>query len=183
MSISSKAASSLQAYNLLLYRNALHPEFFGIEGRRRIAHGDYEFEAWVFRGGHALRFEYAGFCLTEIVTEHMENLPERGLVTVLPCAGEKDHDQEFAERILYMASMQTEMLSDHLYLGTYKELMDHSRQCGGLCTSWTDELDRPNLSLLDFQRYRDQVHVQAYHLRSDCGLVLRSQSIFQIKED
>ena len=47
MSIQSKT-TSLQAYNLLLFRNALHPEFFGIEGRQRIEHGEYEFEGWIF---------------------------------------------------------------------------------------------------------------------------------------
>jgi hypothetical protein len=178
MSFSPKT-TSLQAYNLLLYRNALHPEFFGIEGRSRIQHGLYEFEAWVYQGGHALRFEFGGLCLSEIVTDQVETLPERGLVTTLPCAGERDHEQEFADRILYMTSMQTEMLSDHLYMSTYNELLDHAEVCQGLQTAWLDELDRPNLSLLDMQRYRNEVHVQGYHLRSDCGLVLRTQSIFQ----
>ena len=181
MSISSKT-TSLQAYNLLLFRNALHPEFFGIEGRHRIEHGEYEFEGWIYRGGHAMRFEYGGLCLSEIVTDQLEALPDRGLITTLPCAGEKDHEQEFADRIVYVTSMQTEMLSDHLYLGTYQELVDHGRNGEGVLTTWEDELGRPNLSLVDFQRYRDEVHGQGYHLRSDCGLVLRTQSIFQIKE-
>ena len=48
-------------------------------------------------------------------------------------------------------------------------------------TVWNDELDRVNLSLVDIQRYREEVHAQAYHLRSDCGLVLRTQTIFQVK--
>jgi hypothetical protein len=182
MSIPSKT-TSLQAYNLLLYRNALHPEFFGIEGRCRVAHGEYEFESWIYRGGHALRFELADLCLSEIVTDQMEQLPDRGLVTAMPCAGERDHDEEFSERIVYMTSMQTEMLPDHLYLSTYNELLDHGRGCDGLMSIWRDELGRPNLSLVDVQRYRGEVHGQGYHLRSDCGLVLRTQSIFQVKEE
>ena len=31
--------TSLQSYNMLLFRNAIHPEFFPICGRRRITHG------------------------------------------------------------------------------------------------------------------------------------------------
>lgn len=181
MSISPKT-TSLQAYHLLLYRNALHPEFFGIEGRTRIRHGEYEFEAWIFRGGHAVRFEHGPMCLSEIVTDNCDPLPERGLVTTLPCAGEKDHEQEFGDRVVYMTSMQTEMLSDHLYLSTYQELLDHARACDGLLSTWTDDPGR-NMSLIDLQRYRDEVHLQAYHLRSDCGLVLRTQSIFQINDE
>lgn len=30
------------------------------------------------------------------------------------------------------------------------------------------------------QRYRSEIHIQGYHLRSDCGLVLRTQSMFQV---
>ncbi len=174
--------TSLQAYCMLLYRNALHPEFFGIEGRRRIEHGEYEFEGWIFRGGHALRFQLDGLCLTEIVIDQTESLPERGLAASLACAGEKDHDATFGDRLVYMTSIQTELLTDHLYLGTYAEMLEHGRECDGLMSMWSDESGKPNLSLLDMQRFSDQVHVQGYHLRSDCGLVLRTQSIFQVKE-
>lgn len=174
--------TSLQAYSMLLYKNAIHPEFFPITGRRRIQHGDYEFEAWIFRGGHTLRFEIDKSCAVEVVTDLPERLPDRGLAANLPCAGEKDHEADLTERIVYMTSMQTETLSDHLYLSTYNELLEHGRMCEGLMTVWNDELGRHNLSLLDMQRFSDQVHVQAYHCRSDCSLVLRTQSIFQIKE-
>ena len=55
-------------------RNALHPEFFGIEGRHRIEHGEYEFEAWIFRGGHALRFEHDGATLAVQAARSMRQL-------------------------------------------------------------------------------------------------------------
>lgn len=179
MSLASRT-TSLQNYNMLVYRTALHPEFFTVEGRLRIEHGGYEFEAWVFSGGHALRFEHNGACVSEIVTETIEGLPERGLVTTLPCAGEKDHEAEHADRIVHVTSIQTETLTDHLYLGTFEEMQEHGRHCGGVMTSWSDEQGRHNLSLIDTQRYNDEVHAQCYHLRSDCGLVLRTQSIFQM---
>ena len=183
MSFQSKA-SSLQAYNLLLYRTALHPEFFGIESVRRIEHGEYEFEAWIFRGGHALRFEHDGVCLTEIISDQTEQLPERGQVITLPCAGEKDHENSFAEKVAYVTSVQTETLTDHLYLGTYNEMLEHGRECNGLMCVWTEDAHaKPSLSLLDIQRFAEEVHVQSYHLRPDCGLVLRSQTMFKLKSD
>lgn len=182
MSLASRT-TSLQNYNMLVYRTALHPEFFKVEGRHCISHGDYEFEAWIFRGGHVIRFEHNGICVSEIVTEDGESLPDRGLVTALPCAGEKDNETEFSDRVVHMTSMQTETLTDHLYLGTYDEMFEHGRECGGLVAEWTDDQGRQNLSLIDTQRYSDEVHVQCYHLRSDCCLVLRTQSIFQVKTD
>ena len=48
MSLPSKT-SSLQTYHLALFRAAIHPEFFQIEGRSCIKHGAYEFEAWILR--------------------------------------------------------------------------------------------------------------------------------------
>ena len=60
--------TSLQDYNLTLFRNAIHPEFFPISGRRRIQHGEYEFESWIFKGGHVFRFEFDSVCVTEVVT-------------------------------------------------------------------------------------------------------------------
>ena len=182
MSFASRA-TSLQSYNMLLYRQAVHPEFFAITGRQRIEHGDYEFEAWIFKGGHALRFQHDSTVAIEIVTDQIERLPNKGLVTAMPCAGEKDHDQHFGDALGYMTSIQTETLTDHLYLGTYNELVEHARLSDGLLTAWTDEIGRHNLSLIDTQRYSDEVHVQAYHCRSDCSLVLRTQTIFQVKDD
>ena len=180
MSTSSKI-TSLQAYNLLLYRTALHPEFFTIQGRDRFTHGEYEFESWIFRGGHTCRFELHGLSVCEIVTDQIDHLPERGHVISMPCAGERDHEAEFSDRIAYVTSMQTENLSDHLYLGTFQEMLDHGRSERCLMTHWADDAGRPNLSLVETQRYKDEVHLQSYHLRSDCGLVLRTQSIFQVK--
>ena len=180
MSLTSKA-SSLQAYHLGLFRGALHPEFFAVEARERIKHDDYEFEAWICRGGHAIRFEHHGLCICEVVGEELDHLPQRGHVTTLPCAGERDHEQEFSERVIYMASMQTETLTDHLYKSTYEEMLAHGRNSDCLMSMWSDNGGRPNLSLMDLQRYSDEVHAQAYHLRSDCSLVLRTQTIFQVK--
>ena len=165
----SSAASkttSLQNYHMLAFRKALHPEFFGIEGRQRVQHGDYETEAWVFRGGHSLRFQLNGFCLSEIVVEHIDQIP--------------DFEEKVADNLIYMTTMQTETLSDHLYLGTYKEMMAHARENDSLYAAWTDAAGKPNLSLIDVQHFRNEVHVQGYHLRSDCGLVLRTQSMLQI---
>ena len=123
MSLGSKL-TSLQTYNMLLYRRALHPEFFAIEGRRRLTLGDCEFEAWIFRGGHSLRMLRDGDCMCELVTDQLDHLPEKGLAATLPCAGERDHEEKVVEGITFMTSMQTETLSDHLYVGTVRELLE-----------------------------------------------------------
>lgn len=183
MNVSSQKINTLQSYHLAIFRGALHPEFFDIEARRRVTHGEYDFEAWLYRGGHVLRFEHNGTIITEVVGDRIEQLPERGHVTTLPCAGERDHEQDFADRVAYMSSIQTETLTGHLYLGTYNEMSEHGQSTECLSVNWRSEPTGNNLSLLDIQRYADEVHVQSYHLRGDCGMVLRTQTIFQLKED
>jgi hypothetical protein len=182
MTLASSKTSSLQTYTMLLYRNPLHPEFFAIEGRTRIKYGEYDFEAWIFRGGHAVRFNTGGSCIAEVVVDQAGALPGKGQIIALPCAGEKDHEDAVADAIVYMTSIQPETLSDHLYLSTYNELVEHGRACEGAMCLWTDDSGKPNLSLIDTQRYNEEVHLQSYHLRSDCCLVLRTQSIFQVKD-
>jgi hypothetical protein len=172
-------ATELQAYHMLLYRGPVHPEFFNITVRRETSHADFEFEAWAFRGGHVLRFEHATTTLCEVVTSDAAALPERGLVTNMPCSGERDYEEVFGERITFVTSIQTESLSEHLFLGTHREMLEHGQDPACLMTNWTDAGSHPSLSLIEFQRYNDQVHVQSYHLRGDSLTVLRTQSILQ----
>ena len=173
------SASGLQAYSMLLYRGPIHPEFFSIAGRRQASHPDFDFESWIFPGGHVLRFEHATTTLCEVVTDNPHELPERGLVTTLPCGGERDYEETFGDRITYVTSIQTETLSEHLYLGTYQEMVDHGNDQDCLVSSWGHDGPHPSLSLVEFQRYSDQIHVQTYHLRGDALTVLRTQSILQ----
>ena len=58
--------------------------------------------------------------------------------------------------------------------------MQHARENDSLFAAWTDAAGKPNLSLIDVQHFRHEVHVQGYHMRSDCGLVLRTQSMIQV---
>ena len=175
-------SSSPHAYAMLLYRRAVHPEFFGIEARRKVQHGDYEFEGWIFKGGHCIRFQYGAISFCEVVVDNPTSLPDRGLAGTLPCAGEHDHDEKITEEINYMTSIQSESLSDHLYLGTYKEMLQHGRDSDSLMVAWSEPNGKQNLSLIDLQRFRNELHVQSFHLRAASGLVLRTLSMVQLPE-
>jgi hypothetical protein len=179
MSITPKT-NSIQTYTSLLYRKAIHPEFFGIEGRNRIEHCGMEVEGWVFKGGHCARFAFGSTVLVEAVVENPQTMPERGLMASLLCNGERDHEERLSDHAIFMTTIQTETLSEHLYLGTYKEMVAHARENDSLASMWTDDAGKPNLSLLDMQRLGSELHIQGYHLRSDCSMVLRTQSMFQV---
>jgi hypothetical protein len=179
----SQKSNSLQSYSLLVYRKAIHPDFFAIEGRQRLENGAVEAEAWICKGGHSIRYQCGESCVVEVIADQPQGLPERGLTTNIICAGEHDHEESVSETLQFMTRVQTETLAEHLYLGTYKEMLAHGRDNGSLTVMWNDPTtQKPNLSIVDLQRFRSEIHAQSWHLRSDCGLVLRTQSMFQLNE-
>lgn len=172
-------SSSLQAYRLILYRRALHPELFRVRGRRTLAHGSYQFEWWIMPGSHLMRFEHGTECATELITDQEDGIPDRGVVAAIPCAGERDHDQQFGDKIRFVSTVQTETLPESLYQATYQELTQFGKQNDALMHTWLDDDGGKCASILDVQRFRKEVHAQAYHLLAQGGLVLRTQSIFE----
>ena len=166
----------------MAYNRPLHPELFDLQARRIDRHGDYEAENWVTPAGHVVRFSYAGKVFTEAVIENADHLPEMGLVHALPCLGEKEFEYEPTEedRIGYVTTIQTEALTDNLYAATLREMKDFARETGSLAYSYRDADGAQCLSVLDTQKYKREFHVQSYHLLGASGLVLRTQSIFEV---
>jgi hypothetical protein len=171
--------NSLQAYQVLLYSRALHPELFALKGRKVVRHGNYEFEVWAMAGAHLLRFEKGGLCACELVTGDEGRLPQSGIVSAFLCAGERDFEHRFEkDKVVYMTTVQTETLSENLYISTMDEMLDYARGTDALCHRWTDESGEC-LSMIDTQRYNREIHAQAYHLIAQGGIVIRTQTIFE----
>lgn len=172
-------SNATQAYQVVLYSRALHPELFQIKARKVIRHGAYEFESWLMQGMHLLRFEHRTMCASELLVDHEGNIPSAGAVAAFLCAGERDFEHRFPkDQAVYMTTVQTETLSENLYLATLNELRAHGRETEALTHQWRDEAG-PCLSMLDVQRYSKEVHAQAFHLIAQSGLVLRTQTIFE----
>ena len=180
MSINSKSPIA-QIPKLMLYKRPLHPELFTFNARRVDRHGDYEVETWLVKGGHVVRFVLDGQSLVEAVLEGNEHLPESNLAHALPCLGEKEYEFEGEGKINYFTTLQTESLTENLYLATYREMRDFATEVGAL--QFEQETPAgPNLYVLDCQKYKNEFHVQGYHLTAGNGNVLRTQSVFEIQQ-
>lgn len=181
MSISHKS-SNTQLYRLMLYQRALHPELFNLEMRRSQRQPEYETESWIMPGGHLVRIAIEGETLAETVLENGDHLPETGLVHALPCLGEKDFELEEDESgaFGYVTTIQTESLTDNLYMATYREMRDFANEVGALSHEYHDNDGGNCLSVLDVQNYKREFHIQSYHLLGGSGMVLRTQSIFEL---
>lgn len=169
----------LQSYQVILYDRALHPELFQLRGRRTIRTEGYEAEGWIMPGAHLLRFERKTLCACELVTAQESGLPENGVVSAFLCAGERDYEHTFEKPgVKYINTVQTETLSENLYLATYQELLDYARESDALIHEWDDEMGRC-LSILDLERHAQEIHASGFHLIAQGGLVLRTQTIFE----
>ena len=189
-------SSNIQMFRLMLYRRPLHPELFSIQGRSVFRTSDYEVESWLMPAGHVVRFQHEDQTLTETVIESGDHLPETGLVHALPCLGEKEFEMAppqveespdspsspKSQRTLgYMTTIQTESLSDNLYMATYREMVDFADEKGALMYEWTEkETGAACLTVLDSDKYKSEYQIQSYHLLGCNGMVLRTQSIFEI---
>ncbi len=173
--------NSLQTYQVILYDRALHPEFFDLKARRVENVSAFEFEAWLMGGSHLLRFEMGSLCACELVTDQDRGLPNTGVITAFLCAGERDFDHSFkTSPVNYITTVQTETLAENLYMATFEELRAFGRESDALVHQWDDEVG-PCLSMLDMQRLSREMHVQAYHLLANQGIVLRTQTIFELR--
>lgn len=179
MNIGHKSPNT-QVLRMMIYRRALHPELFDLQARRTDRHGEYEAENWVVPGGHTVRFQYNRQVLTETVLDNADHLPETGLVHALPCLGEKDYEMEPEGSLGFVTTIQTETLTDNLYLATLREMQDFTHETGALSHEWPDATGVPCLTVLDTQKYKREFHIQSYHLLGASGVVLRTQSIFEI---
>lgn len=169
----------LQTYQVALYQRALHPELFNLQGRRVIQHRDYEFEAWLMPAGHVLRFERNGACLCEVVSDREEGLPQLETVETFLAAGEHEFERAFkAMGVNYMTNVQTEQLSENIFLATLDEMRQHASDQDALAFEWEDDAGHC-LSIVDVQRFSAEVHAQTFHLLARGGVVVRTQTIFE----
>lgn len=171
----------LQTYQVVLYDRAVHPTAVPLKARKVYAQGDYELEAWVMPGAHALRFDYRkNACVTELLTDHERGMPTAGVFKHFLCAGEHEIEEHLpGSGVVYLASIQTETLSDNLFAETYNEMLELARANSALAHRW-EEAGARCLSVVDVQRYKGEVHAQTYHLLGSIGLVLRTQTIFEV---
>ncbi len=83
-------------------------------------------------------------------------------------------------RLGYVTTVQTESLTDNLFMATLREMRDFASEADAMIHEWKDNEGNISLSLLDVQKYKKEFHFQSYHLIGSSGMVLRTQSIFEV---
>ncbi len=144
--------------------------------------GEYELETWLAHGAHMLRFQVGPYCAVEVITPRPNMCPRPGRLLNIPVAGERDHFQPIGDRIRYTVAVQTEQLRQHLFDDETETILKLGESTDGLVDQHTDPTTGSrNLSVICVQTLRTEAHVQTWHLDASCGLVVRGQTIFDLK--
>jgi len=183
MATTINSTARLQSYQTLLYARSLQPELTHCADSRTVIQDYYTLNTFIMPGSHACIFTSVDGCATEYVTDNTLGNSEIGLVESLLCSAEKDFEHRVLRtKINYITAAQTEQLSAHIYNDTLEELDQLARDQDALAHRWNDRVGSC-LSLVDIQKFADQIHIQSYHLIAAESLVLRTQTIFELKSN
>jgi hypothetical protein len=167
---------------LLLYQRPLHPELFKIHANEKVVRRAYEADIWLVEGGHVITLTAGKNTLTEvIVSNHDQQLTDRGLLQTIPCRGERYHEMMSGENIKYMISTQEEQLTQTLYDATKYEIATYAAK-RELMSAETPAKDDTGavLSVLDIERRSHELLVQSFHLFDENQMVIKTQAIIEV---
>ena len=167
---------------LLLYQRTLHPELFKILGTEQVSRRAYDADIWLVEGGHVITLTAGKNTLTEvIVSNHDQQLTDRGLLQTIPCRGERYHEMTAGENIKYMISTQEEQLTQTLYDATKYEIATYAAKRELMSAETPAKEDQGAvLSVLDIERRSHELLVQSFHLFDENQMVIKTQSILEV---
>ncbi len=167
-------------HQIVLYSKALHPQHVEMHGRRTVHGRNYELEAWIMKGSHALRLGASGLCATELVCEFDRRIPTTGIVLMHVVTAEKDVEHRFTKHaVRYVSSIQLETLAPNLYYDAYDEYLRLAKDNGHLAHMW-QQPEGHGLSVLEIERESTLVTAMGYHLMPATGTVVRTQTMFEM---
>ena len=165
-----------------LYRRPLHPELFCIQQSRHIERAAYQADIWVTGLAHVVMTQSAGRCVSEVTTDDVEVLPQKGLVTSFPFRGERDHIEEFDDGMRYILSTQVERMNQNLFQASHRDLLNYGSSRGMLIhfEEWTEVDNLAPFSFIDFEARDREIHIQAFHAFPSEYTIVKTQSIFEV---
>ncbi len=180
LNITDQNPGLLLAHQVIVYDRALPAGVWSPAARRGIEREEYACELWLMAGAHAAQFASGETRISELVTDEEAGLPSAGVLSAFLCAGEREYDHRSGDSpVGYMTTVQSESLPDNLYSVTLAEMRCSAAKTGALLHEWRTGAGEC-LSMLDVECLAREVRIEAFHLLAAGGLVIRTQSIFEI---
>lgn len=165
------------------YGRALHPELFVTLQSRRIDRGAFQADLKVTAAGHVVAWQYKDFILTEAAASVDQPLPQKRRLMSQRIRGPLTEQIESPHGFRYQTNFHVETMAPDLFWNFHEELI---RQ--GLRRGLLHQLQPSNrvvqgaISYLDVETNRKSLTVHAYHTFPGEFAVVKSQSIFEIRQ-
>lgn len=163
-------------------RRGLQP-LDGLEvlAKRRFETIDGFLEALILSSGHLLRFHRQEVCVSESLLPMSRRRVSTDSTTLGTLwgemEGEMEHDIEGTLR--YWCTLEPDEMEPDSFAAQWREIEELGRRPEVIAHSW-GEGERRILSVIEVGCSWRECHVGCYHLHAPSGLVVRSQSLFEV---
>jgi hypothetical protein len=162
-----------------LYGRPVHPEFFEILARRRIARPDYTLDLWITRTGHVMTWKNRQIVLTE-VTSAERQLPEWGQLLEHQLRGQRCDMLGGVPGLNYQVSFQVERLSPEQFLTVHYEILADGGKAGLLhAFAGSPRLALSPVATIQIEGRAGGLSLATYHTFPDECAVVKTQSLIE----
>jgi hypothetical protein len=168
-----------------LYGRALHPELFEVHQTRTVERGGYEAKIQITNAGHLVTWRYEGITLTEVAAAANHPLPERRRLLSYRLQGERSDSLECRGGCSYEMRFQLEPLDPAMFWSIQQQLVQGSGQRKGMLHTF-DASGRVSLgaiSYISLETRNRSLLIQAIHTFPDDSAIVKSESIFRVRND
>lgn len=167
---------------LILLRQALHADWFNARAHRRLNIFDgWHADIWIHETGHALIFSNKTVVLTEILTDHSQEMPKEKIIWQRTPLDEELTTIQPGGRLEYQINYELEMAEPAIFRFLSNEMLlkptPHS-----LCwqRNGHHRLQESPIIRINFDPGPGYLSVQSFHTFPNELAILRTQSLFEI---
>jgi hypothetical protein len=162
-----------------LYQRSLHPELFQIYANRKLKTEKYEAVIWVTGCTHVVSVFSGDMCLTEIVSQPDQMLPQRGLVERFQFTGPRSHKCSLSKDLSYMTDFQVEKMSANLYRQSHLDLDRFARNRGVFVKFPRLEVEGLHpFCYVDYEARATELHIHTFAAYPEQLTMIKTQSLF-----
>lgn len=170
---------AIEELTFSLFQRPLHPELFDIYAKRHIKTDKYEALIWVTGCTHVVSIFAGEVCLSEVVSNPSQPLPQRGLIERFQFRGPRTHKCTLSRGVSYMTDFQVEKMSTNLYRQSHMDLEKFARNRGVFIKY--PKMETGGLQpfcYIDFEARRTELHVHTFAAYPDQVTMVKTQSLF-----
>jgi Protein of unknown function DUF2617 len=178
----SSGRSRVTDLSFRVFGRVLHPDWFTVRAHRRFAQGAWEADVRIIEGGHAILWRCGLVRLNEVLSGPDTTLPEPGLLFHSSVRHEKSTALQPGGSTEYQTCFDVERIDPEVFAHLHDELtLDATK--GGLFHRWApkNRLATSPISHLHIESRPRGLLVQAFHTFPDEQAIVRTQSLFEIR--